>query len=95
MAYIAAASPHPPATGAVKAPSDFSPSRTALKYLYLATRSLTHRNRQDKAGDETDRAERLFAITFQRPVPGRRDGLTMTAGNTARETGSRAVITGC
>ena len=44
-------------------------------YLYLVTRSLTHRNRPGKAGGETEPAlNALFAITFSGRFPAAETG---------------------
>ena len=71
---------------AVKARGHFPTEQAALKCLYLVTRSL------DPTGTGRTRwamrwkpALNTFAITFGNRFPGRRDLLTMTAGNTVRE----------
>jgi hypothetical protein len=71
---------------AVKARGHFPTEQAALKCLYLVTRSLDPTGTgRTRVGDQMETRLERIRHHLRRPVPGRRDLLTMTAGNTVRE----------
>jgi hypothetical protein len=71
---------------AVRARGHFPAEQAALKCLYLVTRSLDpDRDRPYPVGDPMETRLERIRHHLRRPVPGRWDLLTMTAGNTVRE----------
>jgi transposase-like protein len=75
---------------AVKARGHFPAEQAAIKCLYLVTRSLDpHRDRPDKVDDALETSPERLRHHLRRPLAGRRDLLTKTAGNTVGVTGPR------
>ena len=72
---------------AVKARGHFPTEQAALKCLYLVTRSLDPTGPgQATMDDALEASPQRVRHHLRRPVPGRRDLLTKTAGNTVSET---------
>ena len=71
---------------AVKARGHFPTEQAALKCLYLVTRSLDPTGTgQDTMGRTVETSAQRIRHHLRRPLPGRRNLLTQTAGNTVSE----------
>ena len=70
---------------AIKARGHFPSEQVALKCLYLVTRSLTHRDRPGPMDDAAETGPERVRNHLRRPIPGSRNLLMETAGNTVNE----------